>query len=154
MFRLRDMRAPEEEQRREGVDRRRRPTPPLSRHWLTGRRTSGRRDGEARNLYVDRYTRREWLLVFGILVLSLLDMSFTLLHLRAGGTEANPLMAWVLAEGGHDLFRAVKVVSTLVGLFVLLLHIRFRRVKALLTFAFALYAGVFLFHVYLAWVRT
>ncbi|MHC4339544.1 MAG: DUF5658 family protein [Planctomycetota bacterium] len=139
--------------RRTRQDRRVRPTPVLSRYWFVGRRRGGRRAGESDNIYVDRYTGLELFLILGILVLSLLDMVFTLIHLEAGGTEANPLMAWTLAWGGNPAFTSVKLVSTLLGLFVLLIHVRFRRVKTLLGLAFALYAGIFLFHTYLSLVR-
>jgi hypothetical protein len=142
------------DERRVAADRRGQPTPALSRFWLRGKRRGSRRDAERWNVYVDRYGRGEWFLIWAILVLSLLDMVFTLFHLGAGGTEANPIMAWVLATGGSPLFGAVKVASTVVGLVVLLLHVRFRRVKALLTFAFALYAGVFVFHVWLTFARA
>jgi hypothetical protein len=140
--------------RRAGPDRRARPTPFLSRYWLTGRRKGGRRDSERANVYVDRYSRSELALVIGVLVLSMLDMFFTLIHLQAGGTEANPIMAWTLAWGGEGAFKAVKVATTIIALAVLLIHIRFQRVRALLTFAFILYAGVLLFHFYLAHIRA
>lgn len=103
---------------------------------------------------MDRYSRTEIALVIGVLVLSLLDMFFTLVHLEAGGTEANPIMAWTLAWGGEGAFKAVKVATTVLALAVLLLHVRFQRVRSLLTFAFVLYAGVLLFHFYLAHVRA
>jgi len=142
------------EDRRAGVDRRRHPTRPLSRFWLFGRRRGGRRGDENANVYVDRYDQSELLLVAGVLVLSLLDMVFTLVHLDAGGSEANPIMAWTLAWGGTLGFKLVKVGTTLLGLLVLLIHVRFRRVKNLLTFAFLVYAGVLVFHFYLAHLRA
>ena len=108
----------------------------VSRYWLFGRRKMGRRDGEVGDIYVDRYTVKEWLLVGGILVLSILDMVFTLIHLDAGGTEANPIMAWTLEWGGQNGFKTVKLVTTLLGLFFLLVHVRFKRVKSLLGAAF------------------
>ncbi len=140
-------------ERRTGIDRRERATGFLSRHWLTGRRRVGRRDGERDNIYVDRYGTWDWVLVGGVLGLSLLDMVFTLIHLNAGGTEANPVMAWALAWGGHGAFKAVKTITTVVGLLVLLVHVRFRRVRTLLSIAFLVYAGVFVFHLYLSWIR-
>jgi hypothetical protein len=63
-------------------------------------------------------------------------------------------MAWALAWGGHGAFKAVKLVSTFLGLFVLLVHIRFRRVKTLLACAFVVYAGILAFHLYLTYVRV
>jgi len=80
-------------------------------------------------------------------------MVFTLLHLDAGGTEANPVMAWALEWGGHGAFKAVKIATTILGLVVLLVHVRFRRVRTLLTVAFLVYSGVFAFHIYLIWMR-
>lgn len=141
-------------ERRASFDRRGSSTRFVSRYWLVGRRKGGRRDDEARNIYVDRYSTAEWVMVVGILVLSVLDMVFTVLHLNAGGTEANPVMAWALEWGGQRAFEIVKLASTFLGLFVLLVHIRFRRVKTLLTFAFAVYASVFVFHLYLIWLRS
>ncbi|MHC4959033.1 MAG: DUF5658 family protein [Planctomycetota bacterium] len=135
------------------VDRRERPTPMLSRYWLRGRRRGGRRDGEAANIYVDRYAFSEMFLVIGVLVLSVLDMVFTLVHLGHGGREANPIMAWALEAGGERLFIITKLASTFVGLFVLLVHVRFRRVRPLLTFAFVMYAALFVFHMYLVYMR-
>ena len=140
-------------ERRTGTDRRERATGVVSRFWLLGRRKVGRRDGERDNIYVDRYGVWDWILVAGVLSLSLADMVFTLIHLNAGGTEANPVMAWTLELGGHGAFKVVKIVTTLVGLAVLLVHVRFRRVRALLSVAFLVYAGVFAFHLYLTWLR-
>lgn len=140
-------------ERRTGIDRRERATGFFSRHWLIGRRRLGRRDGEAQNIYVDRYDAWDWVLVLGVLGLSLLDMVFTLVHLDAGGTEANPVMAWALEWGGQGGFKAVKIATTVIGLLVLLVHVRFRRVRALLSVAFVVYAGVFAFHIYLTWMR-
>ena len=140
--------------RRSDWDRRERPTPFLSRYWLFGRRRSGRRDDEQENIYVDKYGKGELFLVFGVLVLSVLDMVFTLFHLNAGGAEANPIMAWTLDVGGHAFFKFVKLLTTFLGLFVLLVHVRFRRVKALLTFTFILYSALFVFHLYLVYLSA
>ena len=141
-------------QERQEHDRRERPTRAMSGHWLIGRRKGGRREEERHNVYVDRYTRGELFLVMGVLALSILDMVLTLQHLAVGGTEANPIMAWALDSGGDALFKIVKIATTVVGLGVLLIHVRFRKVKALLTFAFVLYSAVFLFHMYLVLLRS
>jgi hypothetical protein len=136
------------------VDRRTQPTPIFSRYWLKGRRRGARRDGEGSNIYVDKYSITEVLLVFGILVLSVLDMYFTLVHLDAGGTEANPVMAAFLEWGGYPLFKFVKLATTFLGLGILLVHVRFKKVRTLLGFAFLIYFGVFIFHIYLAFMRA
>ncbi len=137
-----------------GPDRRTRPTPVFSRYWLIGRRRGGRRSEERTNIYVDRYDLRDYLLVGGVLLFSLLDMIYTLIHLNAGGTEANPVMAWALDWGGDAGFKAIKIATTLIGLAVLLLHVRFRRVRTLLALTLALYMGVFVFHLYLSHLRS
>ena len=141
-------------QKRVTTTRRVRPTPVCSRFWLRGRRRGGRREGETENIYIDRYEPYELFLVVGVLVLSMLDMIFTIIHLNVGGVEANPVMEWVLSVGGQPMFIAVKIASTLIGLFVLLIHVRFTRVRPLLTFAFILYVGIFVFHIYLGHLRT
>ncbi|MGH7162548.1 MAG: DUF5658 family protein [Planctomycetota bacterium] len=129
-------------------DRRDRPTPPISRYWLRGRRRGGRRTGERRDLYIDRYRAADWALVLTILVLSVCDLVFTLYHLATGGEEANPVMAWVL-RGGERAFASVKLGTTVLGLAVLLVHARFRRVRALLVVAALLYAAVLVYHIVL-----
>jgi len=119
-----------------------------------GRRRGARRAEESRNIYVDRYSREEWLLAIGVAVLSGLDLVFTLLHLGAGGTEANPVMAWFLDVGGIDAFTIAKTLFTLVGVCVLLLHARFHRVRTLFRAAATLYGLLFLFHLYVLYVRV
>lgn len=136
-----------ESDRRGFPDRRSRATPLLSRYWLVGRRRGGRREEESRNLYVDRYAPAEWGLAAAILALSCADLWLTLRHLARGGSEANPLMAWLL-EFGAGTFAFVKIATTVAGLFILLLHVRFRRVRGLLTFAAGLYAALMVWHAY------
>ena len=140
-------------ERRADAERRRRPTPLLSRYLFVGMRRNGRRTEESRNVYVDRFTTREWVLASGIFVLSMLDLVFTLVHLKAGGEEANPIMDWFLTWGGTDAFSVAKILFTVVGLLVLLVHVRFDRVQGLLRFAFGLYAALFVFHLYVMYVR-
>ncbi|MDH3592970.1 MAG: DUF5658 family protein [Planctomycetota bacterium] len=142
------------DENRQRIDRRKRPTPIFSRYTFIGRRKGGRRGEESDNIYVDRYSGSEWFLVIGVLVLSVLDMVFTLIHLDAGGTEANPIMDWTLTAGGYPLFKAVKLITTVLGLSVLLVHVRFRRVKSLLKITFAIYAALFIFHLYIAFMRA
>lgn len=129
------------------TDRRRRPTPALSRYWLRGRRRGGRRAGEVADCYVDRYRPTEWLLVLGLLGLALVDWAWTLAHLSRGVEEANPLMAMALDLAGVVGFSAVKLVATLVPMAILALHVRFRVARALLPVALAAYVGVLALHV-------
>lgn len=131
--------------RRSQADRRAKPTPFISRYWLIGRRRGGRRAGERINRYVDKYTTYEWLIVMGLFVLSIADATLTLTHLSHGGAEANPIMA-LAYRGGSATFIAIKLCITALCMFILLIHMRFRRSHFLLAFAFFIYAGVFLYH--------
>ena len=131
--------------RRSEADRRAKPTPFISRYWLMGRRRGGRRVGERINLYVDKYTTYEWLIVMGLFVLTIADVTLTLTHLSQGGAEANPIMA-LAYRGGRVTFISIKMCLTALCMFFLLIHMRFRRSQFLLAFAFVIYSGVFLYH--------
>ena len=131
--------------RRSLTDRRSKPTPFLSRYWLTGQRRTGRRAGEDADIYVDRYTTYEWLVILGVFVLSVADLVLSLIHLSSGGSEANPILAWAY-HGGNVTFGAIKMGVTIMCLLLLIIHIRFRRIPFLLAFTFLIYAGVFVYH--------
>ncbi len=136
-------------QERKQIDRRRRPTPLLSLHWLRGRRRVIRRAEESTHgYYVDRYRRGEWALVIGILLLSSADLILTMVHLSAGGREANPVMALAL-EQSEFTFIFVKLATTVLGLMILLTHVRFRRVRPMLSTVCALYCLVIVYHILL-----
>lgn len=129
-------------QRRNGPDRRRRPTPMLSAYWLRGRRRGGRRDGETRDVYVDRPSRSEWALAIAIVALGLIDAAWTLAHLGRGVPEANPLMAWAWESGGTLGFVTLKLGVTALAAGFLLLHSRFRLTRALLPLTVAAYVAL------------
>jgi hypothetical protein len=118
------------DERRAGPDRRRRPTPWLSRYWLRGRRRGGRRTGETTRIYVDRYAPRELSLVVGVLALALADIALTGWHLSAGGSEVNPWLGELLERFGFAFMAAVKLAVTGAGLLLLLFHVRWPGVRA------------------------
>jgi hypothetical protein len=95
---------------------------------------------------VDRPARAEvvWAALLGLLCG--LDLVLTLGHLEAGGGEANPLMAGVLASAGRSGFVAAKLVAALPAAFFLLLHARFRGVMRALQVLVVVYGGVMLWH--------
>src|SRR5262249_8539328 len=123
-------------------ERRRRPTPALSRFWLRGRRRGGRRSGEQVDIYVDRYAATEWACLLGLLALTIVDCVWTWAHLARGVDEANPVLAWAWWRFGLVGFTALKLGVTLGGVFVLLLHARFRWTRRLLPLALVVYALV------------
>jgi hypothetical protein len=142
---------PDETSTPRGSDRRKKPTPVLSRYWLRGRRRGGRREGEAEDIYVDRPSRKEWLLFGAILGLASLDGIWTLLHLERGVEEANPLMAWFLEVGGSPAFAAAKFGVTIVAAAFLLLHARFRAARRLMPWVVVIYAALVLVHAATEW---
>jgi hypothetical protein len=102
-------------------DRRRRPTPMLSRFLFWGRRRRGRRADEQSRIYVDR--PGGWVIAacVALISLSIADAYVTLLILSEGGMEVNPVMRAVLGLG-HRPFVIVKIALTVAGAAVLCLH--------------------------------
>src|SRR5262249_48502772 len=99
---------------RSGVDRRRRPTPLLSRYLLVRRRRGGRREGERERIYVDRPGPWAGVAFILLMILSIADAYSTLNLLAAGGEEANPVMAAALSLG-EGAFVAAKLGLTFFG---------------------------------------
>lgn len=134
-----------ESERRSGSDRRHRPTPFWSAFLGPRRRHGGRRHGETDRTYVDRFTRRDVVLVIAILVLNVLDALFTLVWVQRGGSEGNPLMAWIL-ELGSSAFLIQK--TFVVGLWLLLLvvHKNFRLARLGLWALAGIYSLLILYH--------
>lgn len=104
-----------------GPDRRRRPTPRLSRYsFMGGRRRGVRRTEEGEGSFVDLYGLRLWCLVLWVALMNVGDSYFTLVHLQAGGIELNPV-AKALLETGRGGFVVTK--SSLIGLALLVLAV-------------------------------
>jgi hypothetical protein len=113
-------------------DRRKQPTPALSRFTVRGRRkTFRRKEDRGRGGYVDRYH-------FGLLIpltlamgLTLLDALFTMMILDDGGWEINPIVRSVIQLYG-DRFWIWKFVIVFIPLTLLCLHSKFRLVTPVL----------------------
>lgn len=129
-------------------DRRDRPT----RFWasLSGprRRSGGRRGRESENSYVDRYRTSDILLLAGIFILNLADAVFTLVWLRRGGSEGNPIMQWFL-EQGDWAFLAQKCLVVGLWLVILVVHKNFQIARTGLWCLLALYGAIFIYHIFL-----
>lgn len=106
-------------------ERRRRPTPLLSKYTLRGRRRENRRNTEGGGYYVDRLEAKYVLLGATIIALGLLDATLTLVCLRYGLEEANPFMARLLHVSPW-IFIVAKFVLTTIGSLFLVLHQKFR----------------------------
>jgi hypothetical protein len=108
-------------ERRRQPDRRMHPTTFWSTLRHGGRRKGFRRAGEAYRAYVDCPSHDAVLLLAFVLGASLLDALLTLFFIQSGGSEANPLMSFVLSHG-QTPFIGVKMASTGFGAWFLVAH--------------------------------
>ena len=127
-------------------DRRRRPTPMLSRYLFWGRRHGGRRTGEQTQIYVDRPGLGMIAACMLVVGLSVADAYVTLRILAEGGEEVNPLMRAALALG-HRPFVIVKVGLTVAGAAVLCLHKTWPLGRVCLGIALGGYAILTAYHI-------
>jgi len=136
--------------RRTFPDRRRQPTPVLSRYSLTGSRKAVRREEDRkRHIYVDQYSLRFFVLLLAILLLGTADAFLTLYHVHVNNAEElNPIMDFFLALS-PKLFFNVKYILTALCLTVLCLHKNLPIVRYLLGVVFLIYFVIVLNHLYL-----
>ena len=130
-------------------DRRKKPTPILSRYTLYGRRCSFRRaEDQQRGGYVDRYGQRLFFYLLLIVGLNILDASFTIIILDRGGLEVNPLIRWAIdSYGDHAWSMKIAVVSC--GAILLCLHSHFRMARVSILVIAALLSGVVIYQLLL-----
>ncbi len=111
---------------REGEDRRKNPTPMVSKYLFKGRRRWNRRLSDPKErYYVDRFGKKAWVAVITILVLCGLDAGFTMYHIDKGYTEANPLLDMLMGIPGDLCWIIIKYFITALGLLILLVHKNF-----------------------------
>lgn len=135
-----------------GPDRRRTPTPRFSR-WSfgAGRRRGARRAGEGRGNFVDRYGLAPFLLVGWVALMNVADTVFTMIHLRAGGIELNPV-ADVMLQSGRMGFALFKTALIGAALLVLCIHIHFPLARFGLYAAATMYTLLCGYHIALFFV--
>jgi hypothetical protein len=140
---------PEKEGVFTGLDRRRRPTPALSRYtFFGGRRRRFRSPEASRNAFVDVHGPTALSAITLLLGLNVLDSFFTLLHVQRGGGEMNPVMNWFLDLGpGPFLFWKSALVG--ISLVVLCLYKNFRGGRIGFSIAFCAYASLLGYHILL-----
>ena len=129
-----------------GPDRRRRPTPILSRYsfWGGRRREAGDSPG-----FVDVYSFRAWVLLNLFLALNLLDGHFTLLFLQRGGQEANPVAVWLLDQG-MGVFLGVKGLGVGLGAALFCVLKNFPNARKGVVIVLGFYAALLVYHLVLA----
>lgn len=141
------------EERRTVTDRRKKPTPGLSRYTFLGRRqTIRRKEDRLKGGYVDRYSPKLFFLLVLILGLNVLDALFTMMILDLSGLEANPVVRSVMALHGEK-FWIWKFGIVAASLVMLCLHSKFRRVREIIIGLSAVYLMVILYQVWLILYR-
>lgn len=121
-----------ESERRILRDRRKKPTPILSRYTFWGRRKEFRRKTDKeRGGYVDRYSPGILFFMTLIVGLNILDAIFTTMILDLGGYELNPIVRSVIFLYG-DKFWLWKFGIVSSSLIILCLHSKFRMVKTII----------------------
>ncbi len=107
-------------------DRRRKPTPAISRFTISGRRkTFRRKDDQEKGGYVDRYHPGLLILITLAIGLAILDALFTMMILDDGGYELNPVVRSAIQLYG-DKFWIWKFLIVSIPLTLLCLHNKFR----------------------------
>ena len=109
-------------------ERRKQPTPALSRFTFRGRRTTFRRkEDRAKGGYVDRYHSGLLFILTMVVGLNILDAWFTMMILENGGSEINPVVGSVIELYGNR-FWVWKYAIVSFPLVLLCLHSKFRLV--------------------------
>ncbi|MBI5789830.1 MAG: hypothetical protein HZA78_13350 [Candidatus Schekmanbacteria bacterium] len=134
---------------RKNSDRRKNPTPMLSRYTFTGRRKNNRRNTDPqKNYYVDRPQKNLALTVFSTFFLGITDAFLTYRLLCNGAAEANPIMNFWLGMGWpYCIF--IKLILCGISLTMLLLHQNFYRMPYILASLCLFYCSLVSYEVYL-----
>jgi len=108
--------------RRSGKDRRNRPKFNVVKPLISGKREHARRSNDKSGIvYFDRYSSASLWFVVTILILSVIDAFLTVILIRNGAVELNPVMAYYL-NIGPQAFLAVKYALTSLSVFILLVY--------------------------------
>jgi len=97
---------------------------------------------------VDVYHRQDVMMLAAIFILNVFDAFFTLIWLRKGGVEGNPVMD-LLIRAGDGVFLAQKCFVVGIWLLVLTIHKNFRVARVGLWMLLLLYGSVLVYHFYL-----
>ena len=139
----------EEFEKRIQKDRRKQPTPGLSRHSLFGQRKGFRRRvDQKKGGYVDRYSPRLFFFLVLIAGLNVLDALLTMMILELRGQEINPVVQSVMGLYG-ERFWVWKFAIVSVCIVLLCLHSRFKRVMAICIGCGFIYLAVILYQIFL-----
>ena len=137
----------EESDDRENGERRKDPTPFISRYTFSGKRRNNRRlDDPQKNYYVDRIGWKAWSFFILLGLFSIIDAAFTIYYVDNGhAREVNPIMAFYLVIGNFH-FIIVKYTMTVVGALIICLHKKFSLVRELAFTLLGVYITLDLFY--------
>ena len=108
--------------RRSGMDRRNRSKFDVIKTLMSGHRELARRRNDRNGIvYFDRYSSASLWFIITILVLSIIDAILTLILIRNGAVELNPVMAYYL-NISPQIFMFVKYALTSLSVFILLIY--------------------------------
>jgi len=135
--------------RRELKDRRKQPTPGLSRYSFGGqRRTLRRKMDQQRGGYIDWYGPGLFFLLLLIVALNILDALCTLMIFDYGAWELNPLVRSAIGLYG-DRFWVWKFAIVSICLVLLCIHIKFKPTKTIIVTISSIYFGIVLYQIFL-----
>ncbi len=121
----------------------------LSRYTLWGRRASFRRKSDQRaGGYVDRYSKKLFILLVLILCLNVLDAIFTMIVLAHQGQEVNPLVRSAIEMYG-DKFWIWKFAIVSSCVLILCLHSKFRGVNVVIMGVCSTYVVLIIYQILL-----
>ncbi len=130
-------------------ERRKQPTPGLSRFTLWGRRrTFRRKEDQGKGGYVDCYNSGLLFILTMVVGLNILDAWFTMMILENGGWEINPVVRSVIELYG-DRFWIWKFAIVSIPLILLCLHSKFRFVIPVILGITAVNITVILYQIFL-----
>jgi hypothetical protein len=130
-------------------ERRKRPTPGLSRYTLFGRRKGFYKEGDhQKGGYVDHYSSKLFIAMVAILGLNVLDVILTMVILEHRGFELNPVVRSAIEVYG-DRFWVWKYGIVSACLLLLCLHIKFKGVKTIIIVICSIYLTVILYQIFL-----
>ena len=135
--------------RRTIKDRRKQPTPGISRFTLGGRRrTFRRKEDQERGGYVDYYHSGLLILLTLAVGLTVLDAFFTMIILDDGGWEINPVVRSVIQFYGHQ-FWIWKFLIVSISLTLLCIHSKFRFVMPVIMGVITISVLVILYQIFI-----
>lgn len=116
--------------------------------FLGGRRRGGRRDGEQEGMFVDLYSPRLASLLLLFFSLTVFDSVATVVYLRKGGIEMNPIAQFLLDQGEVQFVAYKGLLTGICAMFVLL-HKNFRYARTAIAVGFAFYFALAIYHIVL-----